>query len=99
MTDEKLMVSPAGLWAASAALARQGGQPGSPSGSVGSAAEMSGRAAGVLDRAVDGYCVAFSQRLSSVSAALGGAGGCYTATDTACGAALTAIAPASRRWS
>jgi hypothetical protein len=97
MTDQQLAVAPAGLWAASTVLAGQAGQPESPPGNAGSGAEMSGRAAAALHRAIDGYCAAWSGRLSLVSAALEDAGSCYAATDTASGAALAAIAPAGLR--
>lgn len=99
MTDPQFVATPTGLWTASAVLADQAGQPGSHSGSASSAAEMSGRAAAVLNRAVDGYCAAWSGRLSSVSAALETSAGRCTSMDTVSGAALAAIRPGGRRWS
>lgn len=93
MASETLDVVPVALRAASGAIARHAAQVASSSGSLTGSAEMSGVAAATVHSAFNGYCVAFSQRLSSASAALVDAAGSFTAMEDTNRAALASIAP------
>lgn len=81
MASDELEVTPAGLWGASGIIAAHGGQVASAAGSLRESAELSGAAAGAVHGAFDGYCLAFSQRLTSASAALAETASVFTAMD------------------
>jgi hypothetical protein len=88
-----LSVVPAALQGASAVI---GGRPAplaAPSGDADMSTETAGLAGAALDRALDGYCAAFAQRLSMVAAGLVGAAGAYTATEATNSQAVASIAP------
>jgi hypothetical protein len=78
VATEKLDVIPMALRAASGAIAGHSARVASGAGSLSESAEMSGVAAAALHSAFDEYCAEFSNRLSSVSAALVRAAGSFT---------------------
>ncbi|MCV7124678.1 hypothetical protein [Mycobacterium lacus] len=65
----------------------------SSAGGLSGSAELSGVAAAAMHAALGEYCGAFSQRLSSASAALTVASGAFVAMDDANSAALALVAP------
>jgi hypothetical protein len=94
MASEMLDVVPAALRAASEAVAGHAARIGSPTtGRSNGLAEMSGAAAAALQNALDGYRGAFSQRLTTASAALAYAADSFTAMEDANSAVLASVAP------
>lgn len=93
MTREMLKLVPVALRAASGVIAGHAAQVATAAGSVNGTAELSGVAAAALHGAFDGYCGEFSQRLSSVSAALVGATDSYTAMEETNSHKFEAITP------
>ena len=85
------VVAPA-LRAGSEIVAGHAAQVGSSVGHLSGSSEMSGVAAAAMHAALDEYCAAFGQRLSSASAALTVASGAFAATDQANSAALASVA-------
>lgn len=94
MAADTLKVLPAALRAASGTIAGQAAEVASSSETSSGSAELSGVAAASVHAAFTGFCGAFSQRLSSASAALVGDAGAFTAMEGANRAALGSIAPA-----
>jgi hypothetical protein len=90
-----LKVVPFSLRAASATIAGHAAHVASAAGDLTGSSEMSGLAAAALHGAFGDYCGQYSQRLSSVSAALVGAADLYTATEQANRHKLASIAPGS----
>jgi hypothetical protein len=76
-----LSVVPAALQGASGVIAGQAAPLGAPSNGAPASMETAGMAGAAMDRAIDGYCAAFAQRLSTVAAGLSGVAGGYTATE------------------
>ncbi len=91
-SGELLEVTPAGLRGASGIVAGHGAQVLSAPGFLSGSAELSGVAAGAMHGAFDGYCQAFSQRLSTVSAALVEKASAFAAGDDANRQMLACIA-------
>jgi hypothetical protein len=76
-----LSVVPAALEGASGVIGAQATPLAAPSSGAPASMETAGMAGAALDRAVDGYCAAFAQRLSTVAGGLVGVAGAYTATE------------------
>jgi hypothetical protein len=93
MADESLEVAPLALQGASGVIEGHAAPLVSRSSGLGGSAETSGLAGVAVDRAVDGYCAAFAQRLSTVAAGLAGAAGAYSATEATNSQALASVAP------
>jgi hypothetical protein len=88
-----LEVNPAGLRGASGIIAGHAGQVASVAGSVRGSAELSGVAASAAHGAFDDHCMAFSQRLSSVSAALLRTASSFTAMENTNSRTVASISP------
>jgi hypothetical protein len=93
MASDELEVTPTGLRGGSGIIAGHAGQVLSAAGSLTGSAELSGVAAGAVHGAFDDYCAAFSQRLSSASAALMATASLFTAMENTNSQALASIAP------
>jgi hypothetical protein len=93
MATGELELTPAGLRGASGIITGHAAQVRSAPGSLGGSAELSGVAAGAMHGAFDGYCQAFSQRLSTVSAALVETASSFADRDYANCQVLACIAP------
>lgn len=91
--DKALRVVPLALQGASGVIEGHATPLVSPSGGAGGSSETSGIAGAAVDRAVDGYCAAFAQRLSAVAAGLAGAAGAYSATEATSSQARATVAP------
>ncbi|HYB35616.1 MAG TPA: hypothetical protein VEF72_07455 [Mycobacterium sp.] len=96
MATGTLDVPPSALRAASLVIAGHAARVAAPSAPATESAEMSGVVAAAFGSALDGYCAAFGRRLSSVSAALVGAAGSFTAMEDVNSQALASIARATR---
>jgi hypothetical protein len=94
MVDQSLLrVLPPALRAASGVIAGHAAQVILPRGPRAESAEICGVGAAAVDSAFEGYCAAFSQRLSSASAALVAAACSFTGMEDGNSAALASIAP------
>ncbi len=93
MASDPLEVNPAGLHGASGIIAGHAGQVASAAGSLRGSAELCGVAASAVHGAFDDHCVAFSQRLSSVSAALVRTASSFTAMENTNSRTLASISP------
>lgn len=91
MASDMLEVLPAALQAASGTLAGHAAEVVPPGAPPTGSAEASGMAAAAVHTAFTGYCGAFSQRLSSASAALVRDAGAFTATEGANRTALASV--------
>jgi hypothetical protein len=91
-----LKVLPSALRAASGVIAGYVAQVTSPPGPGTGSAELCGAGAAAVNSAFDAYCAAFSQRLSSASAALEAAAHSFTAMEDANSAALASVASGGR---
>jgi hypothetical protein len=76
-----LSVVPAALQGASGLISGQAAPLTTPSDGAPASMETAGKAGAAMDRALDGYCAAFAQRLSTVADGLSGVAGAYTATE------------------
>jgi hypothetical protein len=98
MASKNLDVLPAALRAASEVVAGHAVQvESSAAGSSNGPAEMSSVAAVALQSALDGYRGAFSQRLSTTSAALVSAADSFAAMEDTNSAMLASVAPGEQR--
>jgi hypothetical protein len=93
VNQSPLKVLPPALQAASGVIAGYAAEVALQPGPRAESAEICGAGAAALDGAFEGYCAAFSQRLSSASAALMAAAHSFTAMDDTNSAALASIAP------
>lgn len=93
MASGEIEVTPAGLRGASGIVAGHAAQIISAPGSLSGSAELSGVAAGAMHGAFDGYCQAFSQRLSAMSASLVETASSFSAREDANRQMLAGIEP------
>jgi hypothetical protein len=96
MASEMLDVIPVALRTASGVISGHSARLASTSGSLSESAEISGAAAIALHCAFDEYCAEFSQRLSSMSAALVGVAGSFTEMEDHNSRTFASIAPVGR---
>ncbi len=88
-----LSVVPGALHGASAVISGAAAPLAAPSGTAPTSMETAAMAGAALDRALDEYCAAFVQRLSTMAAGLTGAAGAYTTQEAANSQAVAALAP------
>jgi hypothetical protein len=94
MVDQSLLrVLPSALQAASGVIAGYAAQVALPPGPRAESAEICGVGVAAVDSAFEGYRAAFSQRLSSASAALVAAACSFTGMEDGNSVALASVAP------
>lgn len=96
MDGQTLDVLPQALQAAAGIISGHATRVGAPAGTVRGSAETAGAAAAAADAALDNYCRAFSQRLTSVAAAVSGAAAGLNGMEADNSAALASVAPGGR---
>ena len=90
-SSAKLTVEPAALHGAAEVIGGRTAPLATTSSGAATSMETAGMAGAALDRAVDGYCAAFAQRLSAVAAGLVGAAGAYTGMEAANSQAVASV--------
>lgn len=88
-----LSVAPAALISASGIIDRRAGPLAAPSSPAPTAMETAGQAGAAVDRAINAYCAAFAQRLSTVAFGLDEKASAYTSQEAANYRAMAAIPP------
>jgi hypothetical protein len=88
-----LSVVPGALQGASTVISAQSAPLATPSSGEPTSMEAAALAGAALDTAIDGYCAAFAQRLSTMAARLAGAASAYTAQEAANSQAVAALSP------